>query len=649
MNEQDVREFCSLRLPEDSPTHAELAAEFLADPVNSRVGRYCRETERIVRIVTDAELEWDQMLSDWDAAERTLDVPEDTRDNSDASDQLVPSITRLTTHVQPQVDRRSQRRWTMLSACCAMIAVVFIVVNVLVVRHNTSERASLSMALEVIEEQEGIAPRPEPEFVKAAIEVVERRLGREHPAYWRGLEKLLFVLRVKNRYEEAVEVALDLSKRPKLSATDIAERLIDASGLAELQGKHEQGKQLLLRVTELGPTTYCARAFSGLSHMESDAGNPMEAIRYAQEAVEASDDEFTLDKKLHELSTLCYHHEQWALLEKTTARKLAELATHGRMGTPFDYELMALIAHRHNRPVEELQARLNVISVIDAGALPRDVRYAESLGHLAECFSRTGNRTEGRRWIQRSLDEFERLGQTSSAEYAVAMSQAARLSVDRGTSSHSYELALRAIAILEKLPAHKHQRHLTLTYETLCQNQMRSDRLGDAEMSGQRGLALAKQTGDKSMVASLSLELASVALKKEDYDTVVKLAAEAELAAPEFATLHRRSIAGAGMAGQMRWAEALSQLEPALAEALGDDDRGIVRFQVGYVLSNMPGKHQESEALLKESKPVIDRLFPGIAITINGAAIHLVESLAMSVRMTEGQESLFEPQAKRAG
>jgi hypothetical protein len=76
ITEQDIRDFCSFRLSEDSPTHAELAAEFLANPVNSRVGRYCRETERIVRNVTDGELNWNQMLSDWEITEQNRQAEE---------------------------------------------------------------------------------------------------------------------------------------------------------------------------------------------------------------------------------------------------------------------------------------------------------------------------------------------------------------------------------------------------------------------------------------------------------------------------------------------------------------------------------------------------------------------------------------------
>lgn len=63
ISQDDIRAYCLQRLPESSPTYTILNEEFLRDPENSRVGRYCREAERIARLSDSIELDWQKALA----------------------------------------------------------------------------------------------------------------------------------------------------------------------------------------------------------------------------------------------------------------------------------------------------------------------------------------------------------------------------------------------------------------------------------------------------------------------------------------------------------------------------------------------------------------------------------------------------------
>lgn len=77
ITEQDVRDYCRLRMPVTSPQYVELHEEFVRDPVNSRVGQFCRETERVVRRVMDGDLDWEALLFAYEEAEKALEVPDE--------------------------------------------------------------------------------------------------------------------------------------------------------------------------------------------------------------------------------------------------------------------------------------------------------------------------------------------------------------------------------------------------------------------------------------------------------------------------------------------------------------------------------------------------------------------------------------------
>lgn len=63
ITEQDIRDYCTLRMPTDSPKYEALSKEFLEDPENSYIGRYCRETERVVRLMNDdSHLDFEKLM-----------------------------------------------------------------------------------------------------------------------------------------------------------------------------------------------------------------------------------------------------------------------------------------------------------------------------------------------------------------------------------------------------------------------------------------------------------------------------------------------------------------------------------------------------------------------------------------------------------
>ena len=80
ITEQDVRDYCFLRMPESSALYAVLHEEFTRDPVNSRVGQFCRETERVVRRVMGSDLDWESLYSPSEAASETGEVSDEFRD-----------------------------------------------------------------------------------------------------------------------------------------------------------------------------------------------------------------------------------------------------------------------------------------------------------------------------------------------------------------------------------------------------------------------------------------------------------------------------------------------------------------------------------------------------------------------------------------
>ena len=59
--------------------YAMLHEEFIRDPVNSRVGQFCRETERVVRRVMDSDLDWESLLFSSNAAAETCEVSDEFR------------------------------------------------------------------------------------------------------------------------------------------------------------------------------------------------------------------------------------------------------------------------------------------------------------------------------------------------------------------------------------------------------------------------------------------------------------------------------------------------------------------------------------------------------------------------------------------
>ncbi len=71
ITEDDVRAFCLQQLPQDSAKFIALRAEFLSDPVNSRIGRYSRDGERVMRIVESAEVNWEATIAAVEAEELT--------------------------------------------------------------------------------------------------------------------------------------------------------------------------------------------------------------------------------------------------------------------------------------------------------------------------------------------------------------------------------------------------------------------------------------------------------------------------------------------------------------------------------------------------------------------------------------------------
>ena len=64
ITDDDLRAFCLMQMPLDSEKYIALSAELLADPVNSRIARFSQEGERVMRIVENAELNWEAMLAD---------------------------------------------------------------------------------------------------------------------------------------------------------------------------------------------------------------------------------------------------------------------------------------------------------------------------------------------------------------------------------------------------------------------------------------------------------------------------------------------------------------------------------------------------------------------------------------------------------
>lgn len=77
ISDDDVRKYCSLQLPESHASFAVLQEEFLLDPVNSRVGRYCRETEDIVRRVAAGHLNWEQLLVETAKSETLSEIADE--------------------------------------------------------------------------------------------------------------------------------------------------------------------------------------------------------------------------------------------------------------------------------------------------------------------------------------------------------------------------------------------------------------------------------------------------------------------------------------------------------------------------------------------------------------------------------------------
>lgn len=83
ITEQDIRDYCFLRMPKDSPLYEVLHDEFVLDPANSRVGQFCKETERIVRQLMVSDQQWDAFLLASNEAAETGEVSDEFRNQSD--------------------------------------------------------------------------------------------------------------------------------------------------------------------------------------------------------------------------------------------------------------------------------------------------------------------------------------------------------------------------------------------------------------------------------------------------------------------------------------------------------------------------------------------------------------------------------------
>ena len=368
MNDDLVRDFCFSRLPEDSRLYAELHEEFIRDPVNSRVGRFCQKAERVVRSVSDGELDWEGMLNAWVAAE-SADVEE--REESVTEPRMVmgdgagefgtailESIVRVadsTAHSNPAMQSGSQpdhaatrvkwRNTRSFKVTIGVIAVSLLLLslgfNGWLVRSRSIERERLGFALSVLTtvSQTTVGSKD----LRQALAIVESSHGRKHPAYKTGRELLHSVL-INNEqdYEAALEVALEIASTS--SPSDKADWLMRAARDARLLGHSAKSKQLLIEAANVPDSVISSWAWDGLSQLEHEAGNLKDAIEFGKNAVESAEDDLWKSHMLETVAAFYVDSNEWANAEEAITNAIELSDRNGMAIGPSSYEILALAA-----------------------------------------------------------------------------------------------------------------------------------------------------------------------------------------------------------------------------------------------------------------------------------------------------------------
>ena len=635
MNSNSVRDYCNFRLATDSPEFAELDEEYHRDPIGSRVGRYCRETENIVMRVADAELNWAQMLIAWDAAdsetnsvneyESVLAGPTDLLKSS--GDAQSESKLAIVGDFGVQRERRGSRVEQASSAAInrtsravlgtKRFVIAFGVLCTLGIStwfawSKSLQNDQLEFALAtLVGSQQPTGSRE----IRKALSYVETTLGRGHSAYKEGQSRLHFSLSNKEQnYDAAAAVAMEVAEDAESNIK--ADWLLRAARDSRLAGHEEKSKELLIEAANASNSIFSTWAWDSLSKLEHSAGNLSDAIRFGTNAVESTDDDISKAQTLEALAELYFEAEEWAKARETMTRAIDLNNRNSIPVGPSSYEIVALAAQRMNEPEAELAARKQLVASIDNGGFPRDKRYAVSVRQLAEAEFRTGSLVAADEACVRAIQEFRRIGDSDSADFAETLVLESRLENGTGQHASAQTMATNAIEILNRKDKDSRNRwYLSTAFGELSESQRSLGDLVSSEKSAQAGLDLARQTGDAKLIAARWLNLSGVSVAAGRFDEARLRIAEAETSSAEYSVLTRQSLLASALVGSGKPREAAEILELTLQSAMHPDNRVVMEFQLAGVLSKIPERENEAAGLLAKSERAIEERFQEREIT----------------------------------
>ena len=239
-----------------------------------------------------------------------------------------------------------------------------------------------------------------------------------------------------------------------------------------------------------------------------------------------------------------------------------------------------------------------------------------SIRNLAEAAYRTGDFEGANDSCLRAIQEFQRIDDIASSDFAETLVLEARLDNGAGQHEAAQMMAARAVEILNQAEGDSRMKwYLSAAYGELAEAQRSLGDLVSAEKAAQSGLDVSRLTGDTRQIAARWLNLSGVSVAAGRFDEARVRIAEAEASSPEYTVLTRQSLLASALAGVGMTREAAEILEVELRRVMDPDNRVVMEFQLAGLLATIPNREAEAAGLLAKNKRAIEERFQAREIT----------------------------------
>ncbi len=274
-------------------------------------------------------------------------------------------------------------------------------------------------------------------FYRKALEIGEKTIGKEHPAYAIRLNNLAEVYRKQGKYEEAIQLykqALEIDEKTiGKEHPSYAIRLNNLASVYDSQGRYEEAIELYKQALEIDEKTigkehpaYATR-LNNLASVYDSQGKYEEAIELYKQALE--------------------------ITEKTIGKEHPAYAT--------GLNNLASVYRKQGKYEEAIQLYKQALEIGEKTIGKEHPAYATRLNNLASVYDSQGRYEEAIELYKQAIEITEKTIGKEHPAYATRLNNLASVYYSQGRYEEAIELYKQAIEITEKTIGKEHPAYAT--------------------------------------------------------------------------------------------------------------------------------------------------------------------------------------------